>query len=92
MLVIPAQGRLRQEDGDFKAGLGYIVRPCPPKQQTLPSKKIQKSMYYGIAQGLLRDSHICCCEVSYSMDKGKTSQLMPAEQMCQGLDKNDLDL
>jgi hypothetical protein len=26
--VIPALGRLGQEDPDFKASLGYTVRPC----------------------------------------------------------------
>jgi hypothetical protein len=26
--IIPALGRLRQEDGKFKTSLGYIVRPC----------------------------------------------------------------
>jgi hypothetical protein len=28
MPVIPALGRLRQEDGKFKDRLGYVVRPC----------------------------------------------------------------
>jgi hypothetical protein len=26
--VIPAFGRQRQEDGEFKTSLGYIARPC----------------------------------------------------------------
>jgi hypothetical protein len=30
--VIPAVGRPRQEDGEFKVRLGYIVRPCPKKK------------------------------------------------------------
>jgi hypothetical protein len=29
--IIPAHGRLRQEDPEFKANLGYITRSCPKK-------------------------------------------------------------
>jgi hypothetical protein len=28
MSLIPVLGRLRQENGKFKASLGYTVRPC----------------------------------------------------------------
>jgi hypothetical protein len=31
--VIPALGRLREEDGVFKASFGYIVRPCLKKKK-----------------------------------------------------------
>jgi hypothetical protein len=30
--IIPALGRLRQEDLEFKVSLGYIERPCPQKE------------------------------------------------------------
>jgi hypothetical protein len=32
MLVIPALGRLKQEEFKFKANLGYILRPCFKKK------------------------------------------------------------
>jgi hypothetical protein len=33
MLIIPVLGRLRREDGKFKANLGYIASPCLTKSK-----------------------------------------------------------
>jgi hypothetical protein len=47
MLVIPALWRLRQEDCEFKANLGYKESSClkkaspPPKKKKKKMKKIQ---------------------------------------------------
>jgi hypothetical protein len=33
MPVVPAVGRLRQKDCEFKARLGYLVKPCLQKKK-----------------------------------------------------------
>jgi hypothetical protein len=38
--VIPAHGRLRQENHEFEASLGYTVTPCLDKNKT--NKKLQQ--------------------------------------------------
>jgi hypothetical protein len=39
MLVILAFGRLRQENHEFKSGLGYKARPCLKKLKTKPKSE-----------------------------------------------------
>jgi hypothetical protein len=49
MPVIPAFGRLRQEDEEFKACLGYAVRPHLKKNQNSPSKtkpNVNSNLHY----------------------------------------------
>jgi hypothetical protein len=36
MPIIPAFGRLRQEDPEFKTRMGYVVRPCLKKTKPKP--------------------------------------------------------
>jgi hypothetical protein len=45
--VIPAFGRQRQENHEFKAGLGYIARPCIKKnqQENISNKANIKRLY-----------------------------------------------
>jgi hypothetical protein len=33
MLVISALGRLKQEDHEFEASVGYVVKPCLKQEQ-----------------------------------------------------------
>jgi hypothetical protein len=37
MSVIPEQGRVRQEDWEFKTSLGFKVRPCLKKPANQPN-------------------------------------------------------
>jgi hypothetical protein len=39
MAVIPALGRTRQEDQEFKANLGYIARPSPQREREREREK-----------------------------------------------------
>jgi hypothetical protein len=42
MPVIPALKRLRYEDHEFKASLGYIVKHCLKKRKTHKKKTIKE--------------------------------------------------
>jgi hypothetical protein len=41
MPVIPALGRLWQEDLEYQASLGYIVRPCLKNTSKTPKTKTE---------------------------------------------------
>jgi hypothetical protein len=54
MLVIPAHGRLREEDCEFKVSLVYIVRPClKTKSRNSNLRKISKIKEIDAFQGNL---------------------------------------
>jgi hypothetical protein len=46
MLIIPAPGKLKQEDHKFKASLGYIKGPFSKQQQKKPHVKYFKIRDY----------------------------------------------
>jgi hypothetical protein len=49
--VIPALGRLRQEDDKFKVSLGYVVKPClsPTPKKIKEEKKKRNLKSYNTA-------------------------------------------
>jgi hypothetical protein len=38
--IIPALGRLKQENGEFKASLGKMVRPVSKKKKKSPGREM----------------------------------------------------
>jgi hypothetical protein len=40
--ITPTHGRLRQEDHEFDASLGYILKPCQKKEKEREGRKEKK--------------------------------------------------
>jgi hypothetical protein len=81
MLVIPAFGRLRQEDGEFKASLDYIVTPCLKAGITTHLSILTlnvNGLNFPIKRQQLanwikkEDSTICCLQETHLIDKKQT--------------------
>jgi hypothetical protein len=50
--IMPAVGRLRQEDGQFKGSLGYTARPCSPPPTPKKKKKVGEISIQSIISNL----------------------------------------
>jgi hypothetical protein len=50
--VIPALRRMRREDDEFQASLGYIVRPCLKKKKKSPKTLLDSYRNFNIVSGL----------------------------------------
>jgi hypothetical protein len=51
MHIIPVLRRLRQEDHEFEASLGHIVRPCPQKTKKRYTLKAMLLVTYFLQLG-----------------------------------------